>query len=422
MMLSFPSLYRYLPALVAISLTTFGGIATVARIQSARAQSEGFLVSNETARTYQKVPEIENQLYGHGYPNQAVSQRINRIERTLFGAPQRGPSEVRMKRIEDHMREQKSRATLAEQEPILTYLEEKLFQRTYPEKPLPDRVRQLETQVFGHSFDSYPPAIRIKKLTYAMPIMAKEIRLTKGDTVIASSGRVSQRTPRNASPKVDLIQLDASSPNTHVLPGGKPLSTGEYSQAVHRDSSGATLRWRNLPIKIYVKPGDADPAISAQAIRAWQSAFSVQPVSSSLQADVIVAWDKPTWDQNTTGLLTRPVVQVDDHRNIRTVILISMFPLRGAEPRIQLHTLSHQLGHAFGIWGHSDDPDDIMYPALKQEVNDYPAKWGWRSASVMAKVQPSGVVDGYQPSQRDVNTLIKLYDLPVNDLSAYSPY
>ncbi|MCE3235517.1 MAG: Peptidase, metallopeptidase [Vampirovibrio sp.] len=417
MNLRFPSLYRFLPVLLSACLGAFAWSAV-----TAHAQSESFLVTNDTAPAYRKVPEIENQLYGHGYPNQAVSQRINRIERTLFGAAQRGPSELRMRRIEDHMREQKSKATLAEQEPILAYLEEKLFQRTYQDRPLTDRIRQLETQVFGHSFDSYPPAIRIKKLTYAMPIMAKEIRLTKGDTVIASSGRVSQRPPRNAAPQVDLIQLDASSPNTHVLPGGKPLSTGDYSQAVHRDSNGATLRWRDLPIKVYVKPGDVDPAISAQAIRSWQTAFSVQAVPNSPQADVIVAWDKPTWDQNTTGLLTRPVVQVDDQHNIRTVILISMYSLRGAEPRIQLHTLTHQLGHAFGIWGHSDDPDDIMYPALKPEMNDYPAKWGWRSVSVMTKVQPSGLVTSYQPSQRDFNTLLKLYDLPVSDLSAYSPY
>lgn len=410
--------------LVAFALAAAGAMGW---LPQAFSQAEGFFITNETAPVYRKLPEIENQLYGHTYPNQAISQRINRVERTLFGAPQRGPSESRMQQVESRMNEANNRSALAEQQPILTYLEEKLFQRTYPDKPLPERIRQLEIQVFGHSFDSYPTNIRLKKLTYAMPIMAKEIRLTKGDMVIASAGRVSQRAPRSAAPKVDLIQLDAtgSNPvgsNPRVLPTGTSVSTGDYAQAVHRDEGGSLLRWRTLPIKVYVKPGDGDGNISVQAIQAWKSVFSVVPVSSSLQADIIVAWDKPTWDQNTTGLITRPVVQVNDAHNIRTVILISMYPLRGADPRSQLHVLSHQLGHAFGIWGHSDDPDDIMYPALKAEMNDFPSRWGWRSASTMAKIQPVGVVEGYQPSQRDVNTLLKVYELPASDLSSYSPY
>jgi len=325
------------------------------------------------------------------------------------------------------MNESNSRTALAEQTPILAYLEEKLFQRTYPEKPMTERVRQLEVQVFGRSFDSYPTSIRLKKLTYAMPIMAKEIRLTKGDMVIASAGRVSQRAPRSAAPKVDMVQLDASGANPvggapRALPSGTSLSMGDYAQSVHRDESGSLLRWRTLPIKVYVKPGDGDSHVSTQAIQAWKSVFSVLPVSSSLQADVIVAWDKPTWDQNTTGLLTRPVVQVNDAHSIRTVILISMYPLRGADSMSQLHVLSHQLGHAFGIWGHSDDPADVMYPAFKSETNDFPSRWGWRSASTMAKIQPAGFAEGYQPSQRDINTLLKVYELPASDLSSYSPY
>ena len=403
-------------ALVLLSVGLF-------QADSVWAQVEGFFVTEATKPAYRKLPEVENQLYGHSYPNQAISQRISRIERTLFGASQRGPSEMRMQRIEKQIGEKNSQAALMEQEPILVYLEEKMFQRTFREKPLPERIRQLETQVFGHSFDAYPVAVRVKKLTYAMPIMAKEVRLTKGDMVIASTERVSQRGPhRTGPPRVDMIQLDATGSNIRMLPNGKPLNSGDYLQTIYRDSNGTLLRWPNLPIKVYIKPNEADADITAQAIRAWKDMFSVEVVSNSAQADVVVAWDKATWDQNTTGLLTKPVVQVDERRNIRTVILISLYPLKNAGDNNKLHIVMHQMGHAFGLWGHSDNPDDVMYPALKMELNDFPSRWAWRSASVGAKVQPVNEVEESQLSQRDINTLLRIYDLPATDLSSYSPY
>jgi predicted Zn-dependent protease len=391
-------------------------------VPSALAQSEGFFITSSNVAAYQHLPEIENQLYGHAYSNQAVSQRISRVERTLFGASQRGPSELRMSRIEHQMNEKKSQAAVAEQEPILEYLEDKLFQRTFKGMPLPDRIRQLEAQVFGKSFDTYPVSVRIKKLTYAMPLVAKEIRLSSGDTIIASTAQTSKHLNRNGPPQVDMVQLDATGSTIRVMPNGKPLSAGDYAQVIYRENGGSLLRWHTLPIKVYVKPTDANDFVSAQALKNWQTAFSIQAVPNSAQADVIVTWDQATWAQNTTGLMTKPVVQVDDHHNIRTVILISMYPVKNAPANNQLHILTHQLGHAFGLWGHSDDPGDIMYPALKPELNDFPARWAWRSMSVAAKAQPVELVDDAQPSQRDMNTLLRIYDQPSTDLSSYSPY
>ncbi|MBW4699357.1 MAG: matrixin family metalloprotease [Aphanocapsa lilacina HA4352-LM1] len=45
----------------------------------------------------------------------------------------------------------------------------------------------------------------------------------------------------------------------------------------------------------------------------------------------------------------------------------------------------HELGHAVGLWGHSDDPEDIMYPEMR------------------------GV---HEPSGRDLQTLRRLYAMP----------
>jgi predicted Zn-dependent protease len=400
--------------------------SAISFVEPVRAQQERVVLTNETAGVYRKIPEIENQLYGHAYPNQPLSKRISRIERTLFGAPQRGPLAQRIPRIEFRINEHNSRVSLAEQEPIIEYLEEKLFQRTFPEKQLPERIRQLETQVFGHAYDSYPLSIRIKKLTYAMPIMSKEIRLTKGDMVIASTSRTSQQqrgmTAKGESTR-EVVELDALGSPPRKLPNGETLSRGDYFQAIHRNTNGTMLRWAELPIKVHIRQADAlESSITGQAIRAWQSAFSVTETNSPLQADVIVSWDRADWEQNSKGIATRPAIQVGDSRNIRTVILINMSPMKGQPSGHQLRAVSHQLGHAFGIWGHSDAPGDIMYPAFHQEMNDYPSRWRWRSATAMSRLQPTGRAEGYQPSQRDINTLLRIYDQPAADLSTLNPY
>lgn len=391
------------------------------------AQSEGFFVTADNAAAYQKMPEIESQLYGHAYGNQSVPERMVRIERTLFGASQHGSITVRMGRIEQRMGEQNSKKTLAEQEPILEYLEQKLFQRTYQNQPLPERIHHLEMQVFGRSFENYPLSVRIKKLTYAMPLMAKEIRLTKGtpngDMVVASTHRVSRMASRVA-PKVDMVQLDATGGTLHAIPKGPSLSSGDYNQSIYREPSGVVVRWVDLPVKVYLKPDLPASSMGLTVVKAWQDFFSVMPVEQSAAADVIVTWDKASWDQNTTGLPTRPVVQVDDRHTIRTVILISMYPFRELPKASQLHALSHQLGHAFGLWGHSEDTGDIMYPQLKQELNDFPSRWGWRSAgqNQHSPQFEEELPEGFAPSQRDINTLLKLYNQPANALSDYSPY
>jgi predicted Zn-dependent protease len=387
-----------------------------------QADFEGIVLTDETAPVYRKLPEIENQLYGHAYPNQAISQRISRVDRTLFGATQGGPLEARMRRIEWQINEKHSQDQLAENEPLLAYLENKLFQRTFENRPITERLRQLEVQVFGHSFDSYPSTVRLKKLTYAMPIMAKEIRLSKDDgIVIASTAQVTHRSARGGPPSVDKVQLDATKGPFHPV-GHSTLNIGNYIQAIYRSPDGTTLRWKTLPIRVFLKPDPQGNTVTTQAIQAWRTSFPVEIVPQSSQADIIVTWNRGDWEQNNSNLLTRPVIHIDDHKNIRTIILITMYPLQSMTATSQLHAMTHQLGHAFGLWGHSTNPEDVMYPSLKAEMNDFPRQWGWRSAVSADRFQPDDSADGIQPSQRDVNTLLKAYDIPATPLQAYNPY
>lgn len=410
-----------------LMLVLLGIIASVGLLPvTVKAQVQPFSGSLGNAPAYRKIPEIENQLYGRTYMSHSMAQRIARIERTLFGDSHKGPLDSRVALIEQDMTKKSAQKTMAEQEPLIEYLEEKLFQRTYTNTSLLDRVRRLEVQVFGHAFDHYPVSVRIKKLSYSMPLLAKQIRVTQstpeGDMVVATTRQKSRMVPR-AAHKMDVVQLDATTSNTPLSMGQEEsLSAGDYSQSVYRELNGTVMRWKNLPIKVFAKGDAAQVGLVSQVLQVWQRSFSLLQVDQSSVADVVVTWDKATWAQNTTGLLTRPVVQVDNQHRIRTVILISMFSVQGQPEAHQLHALSHQLGHSLGIWGHSDNPNDVMYPALQQEANDFPSQWAWRSPGVARMVEPSGATEDYAPSQRDINTLLKIYEQPATNLSEYSPY
>ncbi len=175
---------------LALGFALLGGLTATITTLCAYAQSaeeEGATQPLDPA--YGGLPKVEGQLYGHEYPAQSSRQRVNRVERTLFGLPQKGTAEARMHRIDGKLSEKTTHDHLAEQEPVLSYLETKLFQRTYSELPVAERLTQLETQVFGRSFAEFPQAQRFRKLTYAMPLVARQMRLSqnKTETSIAST-------------------------------------------------------------------------------------------------------------------------------------------------------------------------------------------------------------------------------------------
>jgi predicted Zn-dependent protease len=406
---------RFAP--VCIRLCLAGSLLCAALFQAA-APAKAFWGENQPALVYQTLPEVENALYGHAYPDQSSGQRISRVEKTLFGSSVSGPLEPRMARINEKMQERTARASQTAQEPMIAYLEEKLFQRTFTEKSLPERIRQLEVQVFGRSFEQYPLPIRIKKLTYAMPLMAKEIRLTKGETVIARAENPPYRPYRKGSVS-ETAQPDIPMRFQHTEEPVKVRTGDDYFSRIHRSPNGLAFRWAQLPVRVYFKNTAAESALSQQAVDVWQKGFPLELVSTPQQADVIISWDKADWDQNPSTLLTRPVVRLSDNSTVRTVVLITAYPVRNIPAEQLRHILSHQLGHAFGLWGHSDNPEDLMYPALKWETADFPARWRWRSESGLPPSNFNNEI--LEPSPRDMNTLLRIYEQPASDLSVYTP-
>ncbi|MEN9541987.1 MAG: hypothetical protein RLZZ459_2078 [Cyanobacteriota bacterium] len=98
------------------------------------------------------------------------------------------------------------------------------------------------------------------------------------------------------------------------------------------------------------------------ALTTWQSLLPITVVQDPAQAQVQVLRRRPPI-QNRRASHGRAMLQLLAVRRLQrwqlepqVQVLISPGQ---AEPAMQATAL-HELGHAFGLWGHSDRPDDVM--------------------------------------------------------------
>ncbi len=105
-----------------------------------------------------------------------------------------------------------------------------------------------------------------------------------------------------------------------------------------------------------------------QALSAWSTLVPITRVNDPLQAHVRVERRRPplrdvsgSW-RASNGRALLQILEVR-RQNVWTLepgvtVLIS--------PELRAQSLQstalHELGHAFGLWGHSDDPSDVMAP------------------------------------------------------------
>ena len=134
-----------------------------------------------------------------------------------------------------------------------------------------------------------------------------------------------------------------------------------------------------LPVRIWVEDAVDLPRHVARAIDVWEATFlygefDATLVSDSATADVIVRGGTPE-DKLRAVRLTSALapecagatdLDIDvAARELRLPIRVFLDPRSlpddpGIEPCLALTSI-HELGHALGIFAHSEDPDDIMY-------------------------------------------------------------
>jgi predicted Zn-dependent protease len=148
-----------------------------------------------------------------------------------------------------------------------------------------------------------------------------------------------------------------------------PAATGDYRQQLRPTPAGWPIRpaWC-----VWLEPVESTGpqaiweerwwrAVSG-ALRTWQRELPIRLVADPGQAQVLVQRRRPPIQNNRASngraLLQLLAVQRQDSWQLEPRVEVLISPGQ-AEAAIQATAL-HELGHAFGLWGHSDQAGDAM--------------------------------------------------------------
>ncbi len=224
-------------------------------------------------------------------------------------------------------------------------------------------------------------------------------------SIILISGVTSFALPRSA--------FNVPKSKVHDL----PISLAKWSDTVDQSDYFSQIEaaplgyliWSNFPITIYVQQPDkfTDSAADKRyqewvtavkkAIVEWNVYLPLKEIAEKEKADIRVLRSQPQREAKLnpdTGLydIPRAVTAETTYKfylkpNPDTVahkMTVEISPNYSGIPL--LATIRHELGHALGIWGHSENEGDALY--FSQVSN------------------PTGI------SPRDINTLKKIYQQP----------
>jgi predicted Zn-dependent protease len=191
-----------------------------------------------------------------------------------------------------------------------------------------------------------------------------------------------------------------------LQPSHYESSAGDYYKEVAEVSESHT--WRTFPIKVCI--GSVPNADWAQgtreAFKIWHSMFPLELTADSDEADIIFDWQSGTSD-DTHGGEESDWVQFrreGDSVTGRKVAHIAI-DLRRRLTKDEIRAIVlHEMGHALGIQGHSESKGDIMFFQVQEKGHQIPIP------GVIFPVFWKSLVS--KPSQRDINTLIRLYNTP----------
>jgi predicted Zn-dependent protease len=157
-----------------------------------------------------------------------------------------------------------------------------------------------------------------------------------------------------------------------LQPSGYLPKAGDYYQQVAQSSEG--LQFSQFPVKVFVGsvPKDWGRAVR-EALKGWLAVFPLEGVTSREGADIVLSWERSTKESRRPGW-ENDLVQVqkgDDGTIVRRtrVAFVTLNSSCHWSEEQKGATVSHEIGHALGIQGHSDNPRDVMFAFNPGDLN-----------------------------------------------------
>jgi len=165
---------------------------------------------------------------------------------------------------------------------------------------------------------------------------------------------------------IDQIGLDDLPYHAHPLPESLLEITSEehYGEQLEETGVGA-LVWSQFPVTVYLdeKASETWRTQMMSVVEQWGDYLRLQQIEDSERADIVI-WRRRPPPRRVRDDFRAAAARVsydlywrDQQLGHRFEILLS--PTQGTEAAQA--ALRHELGHALGIWGHSDRPTDVMY-------------------------------------------------------------
>lgn len=191
-----------------------------------------------------------------------------------------------------------------------------------------------------------------------------------------------------------------------LLPSHYVPAAGDYYFWISERSEGD--EWKTFPLKVFL--GSA-PELKWQhgtreAYDNWSKIFPLELVAIAKAADIRMGWEESQLAGGAAGAeWDLPQIRYEGGElKTRKYAVITIDVSRRWSKDEMRAIVSHEFGHALGIKGHSEQKGDIMYWQVQEKIRAFspprfPLPLFWKS---LVK----------QPSQRDINTLIRLYNSP----------
>ena len=214
---------------------------------------------------------------------------------------------------------------------------------------------------------------------------------------------------------------------THTTAQKASISANaDYFDYITLFSQGRITRFTEMPIRVYISPVLKESPYLLEiryAMQAWHTAsdgdIRFEETETPQNADIRVSWgytglltdfqdtrlgsaeltrlkDNVQIGTFSNGLEVGSATAVEDRSTetvheisftVEVILMLEGYGTVGELSQEEMRTVCvHEFGHAIGLWGHSPHPGDICYPTATAQ----------------------------QPSERDIATLRKLYNTPLN--------